>query len=193
MRSFIAIEIPSELKEMILEQRRSVERQIPADQIRWLRLDAIHLTLKFLGEIDEKQRESVRRTLSVIGARIQAFEVMVGGFGCFPNCKRPRVLWVGLSDETGALAGMHKILNQECAKLGFEIETRAFQPHLTLGRVSKRLRSDDLRALSEILSDVQWENIGCLPVRDVCLYRSVLRPSGAEYSNLMRCRLKESL
>ncbi len=182
VRLFVAINPPERVRERIAagtEDLRGLEG------IRWVSPDRVHLTLKFLGEVDDAAERSITEALARVTAGHAPFEVRVTAPGAFPNIRRPRIVWLGL-DRGPRLAALHSDLEDALADLGFEREQRAFRPHLTLGRVRRGRRVDggvleDLVRKTEV-SDA-WQ------VAAVDLMRSHLLPSGAVYEVRASARL----
>ena len=179
IRSFIAIEIPSPLKARMEEIQRQL-RRTDAD-VKWVRPEAIHLTLKFLGSIRQEDVERISQALAPVVAGGESIEVRVQGMGCFPNPRNPRVVWLGIDQGKEALASLQRAIEQKMAELSFPPEDRPFSPHLTMGRV----RSPRGRVgLSQALEKHQGVEIGTFQAQEAILFRSELRPSGAVYTKL---------
>jgi 2'-5' RNA ligase len=191
MRLFIAIDLSASIRKSLSEQIRDLEKILDTSAIRWVKPSAIHITLKFLGETPEHKVERIQSTLTEIAPRFSPFTVQIGTFGCFPNLRKPRVLWVGIQDQTGSLKKIYHELEMEFRKLGFKAENRPFRAHLTLGRVKKNLNSAALDTLRSQLGDVRIEELGKETVEAICLIRSILRPTGAEYTRLGLYELTE--
>lgn len=175
MRAFIAIDLEPELKSALEALLRRLEAT--RAEVRWARPGGIHLTLKFLGEIDEPQAARVMAALEGVARRHRSFGLRLEGTGAFPTERSPRVLWAGVAAEPG-LAEMQDDLERALEGLGFPRETRPFKPHLTLGRVKGRARLD--RALAELEAH-RRDDLGGMVVRKVALFESRLHPQGAEY------------
>lgn len=177
MRAFLAVELPGELRNSL---GRIVEelRGCGAD-VRWVRPEAVHLTLKFLGEIQPEQVEEIRVAVQEVAGRHGPFKMEAKALGCFPRLEQPRVVWVGLEGEKWRLEALQRDVENALVQLGFPREERPFKPHLTLGRV----RSPKARhALIQRLKNGEGIRVGELPVDSVTLFRSELLPSGARYS-----------
>jgi 2'-5' RNA ligase len=175
VRAFIAVDLDPGLKTTVEELIRKLEAS-RAD-VRWTRPGGFHLTLKFLGEIDDAQAGRVKAILAEAARRHKAFALRLEGTGAFPGERNPRVLWVGVTAEPG-LAALQGDLDRELEAEGFAREERPFQPHLTLGRVKGRDRLE--RATLE-LEKHRRDDFGSMTVRKVALFESRLRPEGAEY------------
>ncbi len=178
IRAFIAIDIPNSLKEKIsgIQDRfRSLKGSIGL-----VRPSNIHLTLKFLGNISEKQCSDIKRYLSESAKGILPFTLNVTEIGVFPNIRYPRVLWLGLEDGSGRLTLLHKNIEDNMFKLGFQPEGRRFTPHLTLGRIKSLKGKNQFIKLIQSERDMRIDEI--ITVEKVNLMRSQLKPTGAVYS-----------
>ncbi len=152
----------------------------------WVRPSSIHLTLKFLGEVEEARIAGIGKALEAAAEGIGPFTVTAEGVGGFPNLKGPRVVWVGIKEEP-ALIKLQKNIDVRLSALGFEEEARAFHPHLTLCRVKSPSDGRELgRVITETRPEVseQWKAVS------FSLYKSVLSPKGAQYSVLKKIDLK---
>ncbi len=184
MRAFIAVKMPMELKQNLQVEIDRLRALIKSESVRWVRSEGIHLTLKFLGEISNDTLGEVRQTLKREVERHPTCKLRVGGFGCFPNRRRPRVLWIGITEDKGTLAQVHSSINEKLVPLGFGKEGRPFHPHLTLGRVRRNVSESDLSQLQDTVNKFVVGQIGQFEVREIHLIESILKPSGAEYSTL---------
>ena len=186
LRSFIAVEIDQPTHQALSELQERLIRRVPRDFVKWVSTDSIHLTLKFLGETRISMLEKVEKGIEKAIQGIAPFEFRVGGIGCFPNCKRPRVVWVGVEDESGELSRLQRRVESEMERLGWEPEKRPFSPHLTLGRVRKGLVSTEIAHIGKVISSEEVGNLGVVPVSFVVLMKSVLSPQGARYESIYR-------
>ena len=131
MRLFIALNLPKKERQRIHRAARPLrEGDLP---VRWIDLDNIHLTLKFLGQVRPDRVPQVEEVIGRVASATKSFKVDFGGFGAFPTIRKPRVVWLGV-DPSAELRCLKQDLEWALADLGFEAETRAFHPHLTLGR-----------------------------------------------------------
>jgi 2'-5' RNA ligase len=183
VRTFIAIDLESGLKTAL--QGLIWALKTTGADVRWTQTNGLHLTLKFLGEIDEEKSVVVKRTLRDVAGRHASFPLRLEGTGAFPGEHNPRVLWAGFAAETGLLAFQDE-LERELEREGFPREERAFHPHLTLGRVKGPVRVRD--AMLE-LEKHRRDNLGEMTVHKVALFESRLRPEGAEYRVLAEYEL----
>jgi 2'-5' RNA ligase len=184
IRSFVAIDLSDSAKEVLEEVGQRLRSQAPHKCVRWSRVTAVHLTLKFLGDVAEADLPEIKDVLAQVARRHVPFTFTIGGLGCFPNVKRPRVVWVGVQEETGALAALQRDVEKNLVPLGFEPEKRAFHPHLTLGRTRRNARPADRRRLGEIVVEAGVGELSRVHVESFRLMRSDLRPDGAVYTPL---------
>ncbi|MDH4161187.1 MAG: RNA 2',3'-cyclic phosphodiesterase [Nitrospirota bacterium] len=184
MRLFIAIELPESLKQEIGTVREQL-RKSGADA-NWTRPEGIHLTLKFLGEVEESLVPLIKGSLAAACRGIGKFRIEIAGAGAFPNLKAPRVLWLGVQGDVEKLGALQASVEDGMADLGFEREERKFSPHLTLGRVKfPRPRDNWQDRISEI-RDVQ---LGGFEAGHVSLMKSELRRDGAVYTEMARIEI----
>jgi 2'-5' RNA ligase len=188
-RTFIAIELDRELEENLARLQGRLRREVGSRSVRWVRPEGIHLTLKFLGDTTEEQVEQVKEALAHAAREVSPFQFTVGGVGCFPNTRQPRVVWVGLHEPTGALQRLRDAIEERVAPLGFPTEKRPFSPHLTLGRVQRRASKSEVRELGRMIAASSLGDIDEMAVEEVCYIKSDLRPGGAVYTTLSRARL----
>ncbi len=181
MRAFIAVNIPVELKQNLQEEIDRLRVLIRGESVRWVRPEGIHLTLKFLNEISNSSLGEIRQTLEREIEKHPPCTLRVGGFGCFPNRRKPRVLWIGITEDEGTLAQVQSSIHEKLVPLGFEKEGRPFHPHLTLGRVRRNVSRSDLTQLQDAVNEFVVGQIGQFEVREIHLIESILKPSGAEY------------
>lgn len=180
MRAFIAIDLAPEIKTILESLIRSVRKN--AGGVTWVKTEAMHLTLKFLGDIPEDSVETVKALLEKLAGTRRAFPLRLKGTGTFPpgGKMRARVLWAGV-EEGPELMELQAVLETECEKLGFTREDRAFHPHLTLGRVKS---SDGLEPVLRELERYRETDLGGMTVVRLTFFQSVLGPSGPEHGVL---------
>ena len=184
LRSFIAIELPEEVKSALSGLQDELKESM-AD-IRWVKPDNIHLTLKFLGNIDGKNIGNIVKQIEGACAKYQFFELEISGIGVFPNIRSPRVLWAGIQYED-AFAGLYGEIENGLASIGYDREGRRFSPHLTLGR----FRSFKGKAsVSERIELHKNDRLGLIVVRTISLMESELSPAGAKYSRVAEIALR---
>ncbi|RKY62807.1 MAG: RNA 2',3'-cyclic phosphodiesterase [Candidatus Latescibacterota bacterium] len=179
IRTFVAVDISDEARGRVRDLVEEL-KQYKAD-VRWVAPESLHLTLKFLGEIDEGRLEDVFSGVEEAVSGVEPFRMVLEGLGGFPGLGRPRVLWVGVSDGAEELRNLAARVEGSLEHRGFPREDRPFSPHLTIGRV-KRL-SGRLRQLTDAM---RGGGFGPEEVRveEVKVMKSDLRPSGAVYTTL---------
>jgi len=190
IRTFIAIELDESIKESLTKLQERLKGQVPQGSVRWVRPEGVHLTLKFLGDVPADQIGEITKALERSCQGFAPFSLLCGGLGCFPNLKRPRVMWVGIQEETGTLSQLKEAIEENVAPLGYPPEKRKFSPHLTLGRVQRRVSSGDRHRLGELVGASEIGTLSQMQVKSVNLMRSDLRPSGAVYTRLAEVELK---
>lgn len=186
VRAFIACDIP----EALLDKVSKVQDRLKAvnADVSWTRVAGIHLTLKFLGDIEEGQIDEVAAVIAGKSTGQPPFEIKIKGVGTFHGTKNPRVVWLGVEDAARGLSTLHDAMDGGLNALGFEPEGREFMPHLTLGRVKgSRGREELVKAVSEL----RELDIGSFNIDRVVLYRSDLKPTGAVYIKLKEVILGE--
>ncbi|HHN65622.1 MAG TPA: RNA 2',3'-cyclic phosphodiesterase [Nitrospirae bacterium] len=184
MRCFIAIEIDEEVKKAVqdlIDQLRSM-----GGDVRWVRPEGMHITLKFLGEIEDRLVNTIKNILKKIGENHSVFSLTLAGTGVFPDYSRPRVLWVGIRGN-GELQSLYEDIEEAMLNLGFKKETRGFNPHVTLGRI-KSLR--ELKETLACLRRYRGHNFGKIDVKGISLMKSTLKPTGAVYERIFTAPLK---
>jgi 2''-5'' RNA ligase len=134
-RIFIAIDISDETREAAANYIKRMSEEFPNAPIKWERPEKLHLTIKFLGSTEDATIPDVIDLVSQNAQSSHPFEIGIGDTSAFPSAKNPRILWLGVSESTGALKDLAEQIDKDCAALGFESETRAFKPHLTMARV----------------------------------------------------------
>jgi RNA 2',3'-cyclic 3'-phosphodiesterase len=186
IRAFIAVEIDRGVIQRITDVTHGLGAKIP--DIRWTHRSNWHLTLKFLGAIDEHQVESLGDALAQALSLFPHCIINAKGLGVFPDVKRPRVLWVGI--EGKRLAALVERVEVALGPLGFAKEQRAFKPHLTIGRWREGKRSSP--ELGQALETWRASDFGNSRVAEVKLFQSILKPGGVEYRPLKSVRLRTS-
>lgn len=179
MRLFIAVEISEEIKTGLVKIIDKL-KETDAD-VKWVRQEGMHITLKFLGEVDEKRKDKIIESLEKISEKRHPFIVTFKGLGVFPDLKRPRVVWVGIEKGKEELSDIAKELDAHLSELGFLCEKREFAPHLTLARVKS---SRGRKELTEGLSSYNNFVLPKLIVNEIILMQSILKREGAEYKRV---------
>ena len=180
IRTFIAFEIP----EHVLSAIGKIQGVLKSYRfnIKWVRPESIHLTLKFLGNIDSAAVEPIE---SVLRATVEPFapiSIQAKGLGVFPGLKRPRVIWIGITGQIDRLIGLQRNLDKNLNEIGFSQDKRPFKGHLTLGRAKGRI---DARRMQSVLTKYNEFEAEPFTVGSLILYKSDLHPTGAVYTKLL--------
>lgn len=179
VRAFVAVNLDAGLKDAFVHVQDRL-KTTRAD-VGWVRWENLHLTLTFLGGVEETRLGPVADTIAMVARECGSFRLAFGGLGAFPQPRAARVVWVGVSEGAKAMAALQSKLEAALEPLGFPPEERPFTAHLTLGRVRGPGRREQLAAA---LSSMAKEPQGEMVVRQIDLMRSDLSPGGARYSVL---------
>jgi 2'-5' RNA ligase len=181
IRSFVAVEVPDAARAQVCEL---LSRLGPVPGVRWVKPDAMHLTLAFLGEVTQNFIRSAEQALAPVAASAQCFDARLSGLGAFPSAHRARVFWVGMDQGRDELCRLQASIVQALVPVGFVPESRKFSPHLTLGR---------LKVPADVSSPAGVRFTGtAFAVDRVILFRSELRPEGPRYTRLAEFALAPS-
>jgi 2'-5' RNA ligase len=192
IRSFIAIELPSQIKAALAQLQGNLRTSRSA-AVKWVDAEGIHLTLKFLGNVDEAEIPALTKALSEAVRGIAPFSLQLGDPGAFPNAHAPRVVWVGVGGEIGPLLTLHNNIDRVLAPLGFPPEKRDFSPHLTLGRVREETLPGERRRLGENVAALKTGAKPSFKAESLSLMRSKLSREGAVYIRLASFALSGDL
>jgi 2'-5' RNA ligase len=179
MRLFFAIELGDALLERLEEKTAPLRAEAP--ELAWVARDHRHLTLKFLGDVEEGAVPKLTAAADHAVAGHDPLEMTVREVGAFPNFRRARVVWIGVEQEP-RLELLHHDLELACEREGFEVEGRPFRPHITLARVRAPLSVDRMRDLARVARTVRMK--ASVLVDHVTLFESTLSPTGARYRRL---------
>lgn len=175
VRAFIAVDLPAAVKTALTGIASDLDRTLSPGAVRWVRPEAMHLTLRFLGNADVETLPAIGSVLDQITAAHEPFEMRLDQPGCFPSPRRPRVIWVGLAGNEPRLLSLKADLDEALAPLGWPVEAKTFHPHLTLGRVKEEGRVRDYTPEAAVPPLV-------VPVTRLLLIESELRPEGPRYT-----------
>ncbi len=178
------MELPAEWQTGLEEVIRRLKASIPRGGVRWVRPEGIHLTLKFFGEVAESHVPTIQLALTQATHGLSPVTLEADRLGVFPNPLRLRVVWIGVIGEVEKLGRLQKAIEAAVTPLGFPPEARGFTPHLTLGRATESLQSQDRQTLTEALTRLTLEPFQPWTATSLSLVRSELRPSGAVYTRL---------
>lgn len=187
MRLFVAVNLPGPARRG-LRAATAPLRDVAPDGA-WVREENLHLTMKFLGDVEEEARlPALREALAATVARHRAFDVTLAGAGAFPNLRAPRIVWFGMRPAP-RLELLHHDVETACAGLGYEVDGRPFRPHVTLARLKAPLAQPAARALAAAARGVRWS--ADVTVASVDLMRSTLGAGGSRYDLLHAAPLGE--
>jgi 2'-5' RNA ligase len=179
-RVFCAAELPDVVRARLEDHVRRLRKEVPDAAASWSRVENIHLTLKFFGNVEVKRIEKISAAAERATKQFSRFQIGVGETGVFPRPSRPQVLWIGVSDPSGQLSALQEKFENECAAEGFEKEDRAYRPHLTLARLRK---PEGARQLADAHLRMQFEPID-VEIKELMVFRSELSPKGSKYTVL---------
>ncbi|MFC1981880.1 RNA 2',3'-cyclic phosphodiesterase [Chloroflexota bacterium] len=190
IRSFIAIELPDELKQKLgqLEARLKSDNQL---RLKWVNPDSIHMTLKFLGNIAVDRIDEITSAMERAAQTVPPFRLEVKDLGAFPSLKRIQIVWVGMCGELDKLGQLQQGIESNLEHLGFVPESRPFTAHLTLARLRTQAPLDDRQRFGQLLSDTSF-HAGTIKVDAISLMRSQLTREGAIYNRISSVSLKSS-
>ncbi len=193
IRTFLAVEVSDEVREILSKLGRDFNGFSPglSRAVRLVQPKNAHLTLKFLGDTPQEKIQVIAQDLRNRLATFPTFSYTIQGTGVFPNPKRPRILWLGISSGGKSLQNLHQQVERTLQPFGFEPENRTFKPHLTVGRIklqkSKKGKINDLNPGSFLTWS--FDKI-IVPVNRVIFFKSKLKPEGAQYYQLHAFDLK---
>ena len=188
LRLFIAVELPPKVVRHLTDIVGSL-RAARMHGIRWVNLQGVHLTLKFLGSTPVEQVSPITGAISAAADGVPPFTVHVHGLGAFPGMHAPRVLWTAIQGDLDPLMALQRKVEEELERVGFDSDNRPFSPHLTLGRVRERLEAQDIERLARASGPIQHMDPVPLRVRTISLMESRLTGSGAVYRRKSRISL----
>ena len=192
VRSFIAIELPDELKSGLaqLQAQLKIGKQL---SVKWVDPYSIHLTLKFLGSVNIDRIGEITAAMEEAAQGIPPFYLEVKELGVFPNLRRVQVAWVGIMGEVDKLARLQERVDASLFCLGFARESRSFTPHLTLARVRDRASPEERQRFGQLIADTGFVATSVIAVDAISLMKSQLSREGAIYSRIVSVGLNQHL
>lgn len=185
-RTFIAVEIDDAVRDRAVALQTTLAKT--GAEVKWVEPESMHVTLLFLGEVDDRELHSVCRAVTNVAAQVPPFTLAFGGVGAFPTPRRPKVVWAGITDGADQLRVLYGKLEERMLDLGcYRTEERGYTPHLTLGRV-KGATDGELLA-PELTKHLSWSG-GRVAASQVTVFSSRLERDGPEYTVLGRGPLK---
>jgi len=182
LRVFSAVELPDHVRERLREHVQQLREAVPDAAASWTRVENIHLTLKFFGNVHVDRIPAISDAVSRAVKEFSTFRIGVGGTGVFPKPSRAQVLWIGVNDPSGELSSLQRQLEIECAKKGFDKEDRAYRPHLTIARLRK---PEGARQLADAHLQMKFEPIE-IEFNELVVFRSELSSKGSRYTAIFR-------
>ena len=185
VRTFVALELTGSIRNRAVRMQGMLASTVT--DTKWVEPENLHITLKFLGEVDERDIYQVCRIAQQVAERHEPFELVVQGVGAFPHARRPRVLWAGVEEGAEPLRRLQEELEAEYAAAGWNPEGRRFQPHVTLGRIR---RPRTTQGLEEFIKQHEHWKAGQMEVDELVVMSSELSKRGPVYAVLARAPLK---
>jgi 2'-5' RNA ligase len=187
VRCFVALPLPETISVALHDLQQRLQRELDSRALRWVKPEQIHLTLLFLGDVLLTRIDEVQAALKRACEGAGAIDLEVAGTGCFPNARKPKVLWAGVEGEVRQLQALQSRIAQELEPFVERPDSKAFRPHLTLARIKwddKALAS----RLAPAIANTKWQPMPW-PVSEVLLMESELTREGPIYSVLQRVQL----
>ncbi len=185
IRTFLAIEIPKEILDQFERLHYRLDRSLTG-VVRWAKPGSIHLTVKFFGNITERDIRNATDALQARAPALAPIPIAIGTMGVFPNLSRPRVLWVGITEGVKELTALQAQVETALEAEGFSREERPFRPHLTIGRMKAERR---IEGLDKAIEDHKNYAAGKFTATEMVLFRSDLKPTGPVYTVLAKFKL----
>ena len=189
LRAFIAVELPLEIRQAACVATSKLRKE-SGGLIRWVPMENMHLTLKFLGDVAPSNMDILAQMLGAETDLFNCFDLRLDGLGSFPSPKRPRVIYIGIQ-APAALESLQRGIESASRRLGYGSEERGFSPHLTIGRVKQTVTATEQQAIRRALEDTKIDSLGTARVNSVELFKSDLRPTGSVYTRLFSAKLKK--
>ena len=190
LRAFIAVELPIEIRQAACAATSKLRKEI-GELVRWVPLENMHLTLKFLGDVAPSNMDMLSQMLRAETELFNCFDLHLNGLGSFPSPKRPRLIYIGIQ-APAALESLHRGIESASRRLGYESEERGFSPHLTLGRVKQNVTATEQQVIRRALEQTKIDSLGTARVDSVQLFKSDLKPTGSVYTQLYSAPLRKS-
>jgi 2'-5' RNA ligase len=183
-RIFTAIDISEEVRAKASDYIKNLREEYSQIRVGWERPEKLHLTMKFLGDVDDEQLANLTAAVEATAKQFSDFKLQIAGTGVFPSKRNARILWLGVRDEKGSLQKLNEILENECEKKGFAREKRNFKEHLTIARLREprsSIKLADFHTQNEFLSNE-------FNVPELIIFQSRLSSSGSQYTPVFRSR-----
>ncbi|MGD0339654.1 MAG: RNA 2',3'-cyclic phosphodiesterase [Bacteroidota bacterium] len=178
IRTFIAIPTPDNVRQVLSEIQ--AELKTSRAEVKWEPHEKLHITLRFLGNVDERQLPQLMTECSNVVCNLPSFSLIYEGLGCFPDTRNPRIIWAGSHNDDGTLVRIKKNIDDIVVRYGFERENRSFHPHITLARVKGR---QNIPSLIKMFQSVTFEPHPVI-IDEVHFMKSELRSTGSIYTRM---------
>jgi 2'-5' RNA ligase len=181
IRSFLAFELSPEMKSKVEGVYENVRTS--RLEVRWVRPEGIHITVVFMGDVKEENIAAIGNELGKVCSEFAPFQASLKGMGCFPGCRNPRVIWIGLEGEVERMSSFREDLQKRLVPFGVKAEKRRFNPHLTLGRFKKPSRDEG--EIGKLIDTYKELTSQACSLHELVLFKSDLKPSGAIYTKML--------
>ena len=182
IRVFIAVPVPEEIKNNIANSQEILKQKFDNDKIKWVKANLMHITIKFLGDIETAMIPDMKKMVQKSIADANSFKLSVKKIGVFPGIRKPRIIWAGIEQDVGKLVDIHEKINENINVLGFKKESKGLTPHITLARVKHKPINSKI--LKQVIEESQRLFLGEFQVNNIILYKSELYPTGPLYTPL---------
>ncbi len=189
LRLFIAVRPPDDALAAVASAREALRERTGLEAVRWVRDENLHVTLAFLGDTDSARIDELVDAMERAAAAAGPIDLELAAPGAFPNLRRPRTLWVGVTDRDGALGRLERDLRAALVDLGYELDEKPFRPHITIGYVRKRTDPRQRRAIGDAVGEADSPH-RTFRVDELVLVKSTLGPGGSRYSDLRTASLE---
>ena len=189
IRSFLAFELPPQIRQVLMDVYGNVKKT--SLDVRWVRPEGIHLTVIFMGDVREEDISPMGELIGETCPKYGPFTMALKGMGCFPNSRKPRVLWLGVEGTLERMSRFRDEIQRDLIPFGIQEEKRDFRPHLTLGRFKKPPKTAG--ELEKLLSDYRGLTSPPCSLNELILFKSDLRPGGAVYTKMRSWHLSGTL
>jgi 2'-5' RNA ligase len=188
VRAFIALEMPPDIHQALAAASWQLKQELKDLPLRWVPVDNIHLTIQFIGEVEQKKLQLIKDVMAEKARHVQPFDISLAGMGVFPDMRKPLVLWVGVQ-SSAQLNQLQEEIHSGLRQRGFDLETRPYTPHLTLARVRRERRGMDLQQLAAAMRAYRPAQTPVEFVNSVALFETKLKAGGTVYNPLARAAL----
>lgn len=191
LRLFIAILLPDEIRAEIANAQSKLRSALPGGDISWTRPEQFHLTLRFLGNVPDTRLEALKSMVKAVGESSSPLELSAKGIGFFPPAGPPRVVWVGLQEESGRLGNLHDRIADATGDFGEPVKAQTFTGHVTLARV-RRIKRSESETLRRVATTLAKNDFSRWRTGKMEIMRSDLTPDGARHESVLSVHLGDS-